>query len=123
MYVGSAFLFLFLLFTAGRWLSLKCKWKRHAKAQLPRDKRKQEAAASLAKRMSDNAAKRERSDVKRETKAAKKAKKLAVRVSAAEEAKQDAGDCGASEKENLRTMPQSVGGKEPANQPVWTLRS
>ena len=41
-----------------------------------------------------------------------------MRVSAAEEAKQDAGDCGASEqkseKENLRTMPQSVGGKEPA---------
>ena len=116
MYVASAFLLLFLLRIMGKWLLFK--WEGHAKAKLERKTRKQEAATLLAKRMANNAAKRQRAEVEREKKAAKKANKLALKTSAAEEAKQVAGDGGASVqgngKEILRTKPQSVGEDGPA---------
>lgn len=123
MYVASAFLLLFLLRIMGKWLLFK--WERHAKAKLERKTRKQEAATLLAKRMANNAAKRQRAEVEREKKAAKKANKLALKTSAAEEAKQVAGDGGASVqgngKEILRTKPQSVGEDGPAT--PTTLRA
>ena len=123
MYVASAFLLLFLLRIMGKWLLFK--WEGHAKAKLERKTRKQEAATLLAKRMANNAAKRQRAEVEREKKAAKKANKLALKTSAAEEAKQVAGDGGASVqgngKEILRTKPQSVGEDGPAT--PTTLRA